>query len=115
MSEYLVTKKTVCPECDNGTAQHPAWAAFWEKFSPGNWPEPADERAYWLYRGYRKGPPPEEINCPHCEGRGVIETSIGLIEALTELNVIRRIDLLEHHIDRLRSRVDYLENGESRE
>lgn len=80
MTEIRV--RELCPRCQGaGVVQHPAWADFWAALGPAG--ELSGERveAWFGHRGY--GPheiPPEESDCPDCDGDGHVYRWLSLTD-----------------------------------
>lgn len=90
MEVCYVTRYSKCPECGgHGVVTHPAWQNFWREWTHETWREHVrsqDLPEAWLLQEYFGGdPPPEEIECPECNGEGVICRLVPLEEVLREL------------------------------
>jgi len=83
--EYLVIKRQRCGVCEGtGYVMHPLWKEMCDELVTPL----SDEMARQWFR--EKGcdvPPPEEVECEVCNGRGYIEFKVPLTEALRELGV----------------------------
>jgi DnaJ-class molecular chaperone len=59
-----------CPDCKGtGIIQHPAWQRYWD-----HWREEG-KQMWWEDEGFDE-PPPEEVECPMCDGEGIKEVHI---------------------------------------
>lgn len=84
-----VTRKETCPDCrGRGIITHPAWERYWDAVEAGYLNQRDWEAVYlwWSEEGYSPDrPPPKEIDCWRCEGRGVLVEEVPLEEALREV------------------------------
>lgn len=93
-----ITVTVPCPACKgSGAAQHPTWADYWawqQAWREQNPRPPAREALAWQHwntaaasamrtffreRGYDE-PPPEEYDCPDCDGEGRIARPVPLAD-----------------------------------
>ncbi len=96
-SEFFVIKVGQCDTCKGaGVIQHPDWRDYWEKYrerfphgprqtATGLLAEQDFHDDFWRSRGYDYREPPEEIECPDCDGKGTLESKVPLAEALAAL------------------------------
>ena len=94
MIKYEITKRETCPVC-NGAKKVEAYEwrdyNFAErvfKVEHGRNMNEAEFDAYWKGLGY-EDIPAEESWCGTCEGTGIIETKMELVDALNELGVLK--------------------------
>jgi len=66
-----------CPHCNGSRRiQHPGWKKYWD-----HWKDQGNELPYltvwswWRAEGYEY-PPPEKIECSHCDYKGTITVRI---------------------------------------
>lgn len=86
---YWIIERSSCEECQGEKViQNPHWAAFWEKYPLGHWPEIEEERQFWAECGYYNGPPPEEHICDCCQGKGFTEKDVPLLHALIAFGLV---------------------------
>lgn len=90
--EFYVICRERCPECNgNGIVADDIYGEFFKQFPNGccdveEWPKVTQwwaDRGYWnVDPKFMKGFPPEEHECPMCEGSGIRETQATLMDAL---------------------------------
>jgi DnaJ-class molecular chaperone len=75
--EVEVIAQVKCSQCDgSGIIQHPAWARYWRQYGKeGNMLPDSEYWLWWSSEGY-KSPPPEEVECPICGGKGTKQVHI---------------------------------------
>lgn len=83
-----------CEHCENGVIVHPAWRAYWADGNGGGQSlstEQTDIEWFNNYYGWNAQSvedfPPEEIDCPECNGTGEIRDRVLLVDALSALGV----------------------------
>lgn len=88
-------RRATCERCLGlQVIQHPDWAEFFREHPDGH-------RLYgwqlleWFSKKGQTALPDEEIDCPDCEGAGVVQSEVSLASALIDLGVIARIERLE--------------------
>lgn len=92
---YFVKKIEKCAKCEGKQlVQHPAWVEYWED-DVNRQPRSLEEDRKWFEEhGWHRGScldigtdglPDEEIICNECEGEGVIESEVDLIDVLPEM------------------------------
>ena len=89
MSDFFVLKREVCPECQGRKwLSHPAWLEFGEWYeSQEPAPNEAQGKIWWQEHGWWGELPPEEYQCSTCEGKGMVEQEVDLMQALDKLGV----------------------------
>jgi len=78
--KILITEEISCPDCEGaGVIQHPLWKSITAKHTD------KEIRDYFAERGYYN-PPPEEILCDTCEGRGKYRRTVeGIIAEIDKI------------------------------
>lgn len=83
MTRYLVKEVSSCPKCEgDGFIVHPLWQELY-KVNPR--PSLDEVSKFFEERGF-SNLPPEEIECPACQGRGTVERWIPLEKALAAIS-----------------------------
>lgn len=96
-AKYFIRKEDNCPRCKGeGKYQHPAWEEYWKEnegkptmsikedlawFESHGWIESAGFR----FETDNDGLPTEEITCRTCEGQGVLNEEVDLMDVLPEI------------------------------
>jgi hypothetical protein len=99
MAKFYVTKEETCPRCKGWKfVQAQIWKDYWEWFNKfkkksGRIPNRDEDRDWWAELGYWENDPdepipPEEHECPDCNGLGVKVEKVELADALRELERI---------------------------
>lgn len=88
-AEFYVLKRETCPCCKGSKyLEHPLWNAYgeWRMSLEQETPSDVQERLWWEEMGFWGDErPPEEYECDDCDGRGYVEQSVTLGDALREI------------------------------
>lgn len=75
----LLTRSDCIACAGSGLVQHPLWAEFWASHQEASGLTADDAKAWFREQG-QDSPPPEEITCKPCAGRGYHRGTVSLTE-----------------------------------